>query len=80
MLFLRLFEGDALAERRVEFHELNLAFYALLILASPDDVFGLRGFESDEAVLRHATNVPYQIKTDNDRSRESQTYTATVEV
>ncbi len=50
-LFLRFFEGNAFAERRVKLHEFDLAFHALLILASPDDMFGLRGLESDEAVL-----------------------------
>ena len=37
-LFLRLFEGDALAQRRVELGELDLAGSGLLVLARPNNV------------------------------------------
>jgi len=52
-LFLRLFEGDALAQGRVELGKLDLALYRLLVLARPDDVRRLRRLELDKADLGH---------------------------
>lgn len=37
-LALRFFENDALAEYRIEFHDLDLALDGFFILAAPDDV------------------------------------------
>ena len=48
---LRLLKEDVLFERRVELHELDLAFHGFLILARPYDVRRLRGFEFKQAVL-----------------------------
>src|SRR3989344_8599310 len=57
MLFLRLFKKHALTQGWVELHEFNLSFCGFSILASPDNVVGLRGLESKKAVLRHVGNV-----------------------
>lgn len=51
LLFLRLFEEDALAEYRVEFHQLDFTGYGFLVLARPDNVRRLRGLELKQAVL-----------------------------
>lgn len=44
-LFLRLLKQHALAQCRVKLHKLNLTLSSLSILASPNDVIGLRGFK-----------------------------------
>ena len=50
-LSLRFLKGDALAQRRIELLEFNLALGGLSVLTSPDNVVGLRGFEPKQAVL-----------------------------
>ena len=50
-LLLYLLEGNALAQRRIELLKLDFALRSLTILASPDDVFRLRGLELKQTVL-----------------------------
>ena len=42
---LRLFKKHALAQSGVKLHKFYLAFSRLTILASPDNMLGLRGFQ-----------------------------------
>ena len=44
-------------ESRVELRELDFTLDGFLVLASPDNMRGLRRLQSDETVLRHARNV-----------------------
>ena len=67
VLFLRLFEEDAFAERRIELHEFDLAFGGLSILPRPNNMFGLGRFEPEQAVLRHAKNVTERTRLGNSR-------------
>lgn len=50
-LSLRFFENNALAQGRIKLREFNFSFDCLLVLVGPDDVSGLRGLESEQAVL-----------------------------
>ena len=50
-LFLRFLKHDVLAQGRVELREFYFPFYFFLILARPDNMFGLRGLEPEQAVL-----------------------------
>lgn len=50
-LALRFFKKHPLAQCGVELHDFNLARNALLILARPDYMVGLRGFKPEQAVL-----------------------------
>lgn len=64
-LTLRLFKCDALAQRRIELLEFNLALSGLSILTSPNNVVGLRGFEPKQAVLGHKENVTERLLLSN---------------
>ena len=61
--FLGFLEKHALLERRVELHELDLALHGLLVLARPDDVRRLRGFQLNETDLGHTNMLSREHKT-----------------
>ena len=52
-LFLCFFEGDAFADRWVEFDEFDLTLYAFAVFAGPINIVGLGRLEFYEVILRH---------------------------
>lgn len=68
LLFLRFLENHALAQRRVELHELDFARNQLLVFPRPDDMVGLGRLKANETVLRHTENLPESLSFRNLRN------------